>query len=125
MDPMGVLHSHAFSIHIDGGNRGNPRPYVAAWIIHDSLGEIIVSASLYIPSSTNNQAKYITLVGALSDISSLQLDHIVIFTDSLLLTHQLNQLWTIYNPDLHQYAFVARSLMENFWDIQIHHIPRS
>eukprot|EP01018_Ginkgo_biloba_P034923 Gb_27418 [translate_table: standard] len=104
MDPIGALHSHAFSIYINGGSRGNPGPSSTAWIICDSLGEIILSVSLYILPSTNNQAEYIALVGALLDISSLQLDHIVIFTDSLLLTHQLNQLWTIYNPNLHQYA---------------------
>eukprot|EP01018_Ginkgo_biloba_P029398 Gb_31506 [translate_table: standard] len=91
MDPIGALHSHAFYIHIDGGSRGNPGPFAAAWIIRDSLGEIIVSAGLYVPSTTNNQTEYIALVGALSDISSLRLDHIDIFTDLLLLTHQLNQ----------------------------------
>lgn len=71
MDPLGALHSHAFSVYIDGGSRGNPGPSTTAWIIHDSLGEIIISASLYVPSATNNQVEYITLVGALSDISSL------------------------------------------------------
>lgn len=71
MDPIGALHSHAFSIYIDGGSRGNPGSSAATWIIRDSLGEIIVSVDLYVPSATNNQADYITLVGALSDISSL------------------------------------------------------
>eukprot|EP01018_Ginkgo_biloba_P034924 Gb_27419 [translate_table: standard] len=92
MDPISALHSHAFSIHIDGESRGNSGPSTTAWIIRDSLGEIIVSAGLYIPSTTNNQSEYIGLVRALSDISSLRLDHIIIFIDSLLLTHHLNQL---------------------------------
>eukprot|EP01018_Ginkgo_biloba_P011717 Gb_03744 [translate_table: standard] len=70
MDPIDVLHSHAFFVHIDGGSRGNPGPSATAWIICDSLGEIIFNADLYIISATNNQAEYTALVGALSDISS-------------------------------------------------------
>ena len=89
MDPIGTLHSDEFSIQIDGGSRGNLGPSTTTWIIHDFLGEIVVNAGMYIPFATNNQPEYTALVGSLSDISSLQLDHVVIFINSLLLTHHL------------------------------------
>lgn len=68
MDPIGTLHSHAYSIYIDSESKGKLGPSIVAWIIQNFLGEIIVNAILYIPFATNTQAENAALIRSLLDI---------------------------------------------------------
>lgn len=112
-----------FDIYIDGASKGNPG--------HAGIGAIICQGqavlkniSCYIGKATNNFAEYTALIYALEEALILKAKSLKIYTDSQLLSRQMNKEYKVKHPNiiiLHQRAM---HLVSAFEKVDIVHLPR-
>jgi len=60
-----------FTIHADGGSRGNPGPSGAGAMIRDALGNSVASVSQFLGTHTNNFAEYEAVIIAFETLKKL------------------------------------------------------
>ena len=100
-------------LHSDGGSRGNPGPAASAFVVEKN-GKIIFSQSKYLGVQTNNVAEYFGVNLALkwlkkySDLN--EVDKVIFYLDSLLVTNQLNGIYKIKSESLRKYYLVIKEL---------------
>lgn len=116
-----------YSIHTDGGARGNPGP-AGAGVVIESEGKKI-QLKKYLGVKTNNQAEYEALILALSHIiTDLQDDGAVItvycFLDSELVVKQLNGDYKVKNAGIRLLYDKVCMLSDKFHEIYFKHTPR-
>lgn len=105
-----------YTIHVDGGSRGNPGPSAAGFIVTDEHGVTIHQQGVFLGRLTNNQAEYhgvITALQWLCDHAGRQGNvplSIVVVLDSELLVNQLTGVFKIKSPELRQLAIHTKSL---------------
>lgn len=87
-------------IHTDGGSRGNPGPSAIGVVINAPDGAHLESFGRYIGVTTNNQAEYKAVIGALKEVQKYQPQRLRFFLDSELVVKQLNGIYRMKNPDL-------------------------
>ncbi|MCX7943514.1 MAG: ribonuclease HI family protein [Deltaproteobacteria bacterium] len=110
-------------IYIDGGSRGNPGIGAAAFIIYMGDHKILEGGKFF-KEITNNEAEYSALLLALENIKKLKIRDAHIFTDSELLTKQINKEYSVKSPKLLLMYQKSIELMNYFRHIEIKHIPR-
>jgi ribonuclease HI len=78
------------------------------------------------PQATNNVAEYEAFINALKQIKHLgwDQDKVVVYTDSLILHHQLKDEWKVGSELLPWYK-KAKTLLKSFLPIEVRKIPRS
>lgn len=112
-------------IFVDGSCRSNPGPMEICAFIPD-IGYIKEPAS-YHNRGTNNIAEYIALHRGLDvteGLHKLELEEIVIKTDSALVANQVNGNWKIKEPHLRIYARVAMQRLKTMSNVKLQWIPR-
>ena len=110
-------------IYIDGASRGNPGDAGIGILIKETDGKTR-EITKYLGTKTNNQAEYTALIEALESVRELNGRPIRIFTDSLLVANQVNGLWKVKHAEIIPLNKKARSLLSEYKDITIRHIPR-
>jgi ribonuclease HI len=115
--------SDTFTIHTDGGSRGNPGPAAFAYTI-ERPGQPIIEEKGYLGDTTNNIAEYTALVKALQHAEELGAASVVVNSDSELLVQQMNGKYKVKNPGILPLFQEARRLADGFDDIKIRHIYR-
>ncbi len=115
-----------FTIHSDGGSRGNPGPSASGYVIYNSFNEIVESGGSYIGITSNNQAEYRGLLLALEAVTKFagSSDTILCNIDSLMVVNQMNGLYKIKNRDLWPLNQQIRELTQRFKQVRFNHIPR-
>lgn len=113
----------SLEIYIDGASRGNPGRSGAGILIRETKGSIH-RLKRYLGILTNNQAEYEALINALKAAKGLKKNHLMIYSDSLLLVSQINGNWRTRNPNILALSKKARSLIKGFKHVEVHHIPR-
>ena len=116
-----------YTIHTDGGARGNPGP-AGVGVVIECQGKKI-QLKKYIGEKTNNQAEYEALVFALEHIlNDLQADGAITtvfcFLDSELVVRQLNGEYKVKNEGIRPLYNQVKSLSKSFHEINFRHIPR-
>ena len=119
-----------FTIHADGGSRGNPGPAGAGAMIRDELGNAIASVSQFLGTRTNNFAEYEAVILAFETLAKLiptakysNID-IVVKMDSELVVKQMIGVYRVKNPTLkEQYARLKKSTA-TFGKVSFSHVPR-
>ncbi len=118
-----------FTIHTDGGARGNPGP-AAIGVVIKGLTEI-KKYSEYIDEATNNEAEYKAVIFALKKLKQLigkekakSEAEVEIHLDSELLTSQLNGEYKIKEKRLQQLFLEVWNLKQDFKSIVFKYIPR-
>ena len=109
-------------INVDGGARGNPGESGIGIVLTDSKEK--TGYYYYTGHSTNNEAEYKALVKGLQLALSKKKDYIEIFTDSQLISNQINGKYKVKNQNLKKYYDEAVLLINNFKSFAINHIPR-
>jgi ribonuclease HI len=115
--------SDTFTIHTDGGARGNPGPAAFAYTI-ERPGEDDIEEKGRLGVSTNNIAEYTALVKALEHARKLGGRRLVIHSDSELLVQQMNGNYKVKNEGLIPLYRQACKLVDDFDEVQIRHIYR-
>ncbi|PKA55140.1 hypothetical protein AXF42_Ash003777 [Apostasia shenzhenica] len=74
--------------------------------------------------ATNNQAEYEALIVGLNFALSMTVKRIQVFSDFLLVVNQVNRLFEAKDEVLKKYLQLARSLISQFEDFSLAHMPR-
>ena len=105
-----------YTIHIDGGSRGNPGPAAAGFIVTDEHGTTIHEQGVFLGRLTNNQAEYHGVIVALEWMSHFVSrdgstpQSMTVVLDSELLVNQLTGVLKIKTEELRRLAIDAKSL---------------
>lgn len=119
-----------FTIHADGGSRGNPGPSGAGAMIRDHLGNSVASVSQYLGIRTNNYAEYEAVILALATLVKLvgkgetpETD-VAVKMDSELVVKQMRGEYRVKHPTMkEQYARLAHAI-KDFKAVSFSHVPR-
>jgi ribonuclease HI len=109
---------------IDGASRGNPGAAGIGVVICDEAGHSLLEMGEYIGETTNNVAEYTALVRGLEEARKLGATSIVIQTDSELLARQIRGVYRVKSPNLVDLYQDAISLLGQFDEAKIGHVPR-
>lgn len=119
-----------YTIHADGGARGNPGPSGAGAVIRDEGGSIVGSVSKFLGHRTNNFAEYEAVILAAQTLHA-QLGaqakecDLVVKMDSELVVKQMRGEYKVKHPGLKaQYARLLDAL-SGFKTATFMHVPRA
>ena len=119
-----------FSIHGDGGSRGNPGPAGAGAMIRDERGNAIATVSEFLGRRTNNFAEYESVILALHKVADrvgiekAPRTTVAVKMDSELVVKQMQGLYKVKHPVLkEQYARLTQ-IVNAFADVSFTHVPR-
>lgn len=120
-----------FTIHADGGARGNPGPAGAGAMIRDELGNSIATVSQFLGKRTNNFAEYEAVILAFEALAKLvpagkrRGAEVVVKMDSELVVKQMRGEYKVKHPVLkEQYARLIRAA-GMFGSVSFTHVPRA
>lgn len=105
-----------FTIHADGGSRGNPGPSGAGAMIRDHLGNSVASVSQFLGTRTNNYAEYEAVILAFETLAKLvgkkvSTTEVIVKMDSELVVKQMKGLYKVKHPVLkEQYARLVHAI---------------
>jgi ribonuclease HI len=107
----------------DGASRHTWNIASAAWVIYQ-FDEVVSSGGICLGPTTNNMAEYHTVIGLLTQASSLGISRIIIYLDSQLVVYQLNRIYAICSPILLRLHLQFHHLERMFDYIEYRHILR-
>ena len=113
------------SLYIDGASRGNPGPAGVGVVLCDGGNRVLWEFGKFIGETTNNVAEYTALIDGLQEALIHKVRKISVYTDSELLTRQLQGKYKVKEPHLKVLHQQALSLIRGFGRFGIHHIPRT
>lgn len=114
-----------YTIRFDGGSSRNPGPGGSGAVIIQADGNVISELSMGHSVCTNNEAEYWGLIIGLQEAMLQGIQHVIIEGDSLLVINQMLGKWSVNAKNLKPLHAKCKSLLVNFKDVVIHHIPRA
>jgi ribonuclease HI len=112
-----------FTLNFDGASKGNPGLSGAGMVIYEN-GKEIWSSCKFVGCKTNNQAEYSALIFGLKGALSLGIKTLTVLGDSLLVINQVNNVYKVKSPILHELYKEAQSLKTQFDYIEFNHVYR-
>ncbi|MFA5744639.1 MAG: ribonuclease HI family protein [Candidatus Paceibacterota bacterium] len=119
-----------FTIHADGGSRGNPGPSGAGAMIRDALGNSVASVSQFLGTHTNNFAEYEAVILAFETLAKLvgagktSATEVVVKMDSELVVKQMRGEYKVKHPTLKVQHARLKKVITTFGDVAFTHVPR-
>jgi len=111
-------------IYTDGGSRGNPGPAAAGFILNDTAGTQLQAKAFFLGRTTNNVAEYTAVCKALEAADKIGAESLTVFTDSELLTKQLNGQYKVKSDNIKPIFRQTLQLLGKFKSCVIQHISR-
>lgn len=118
-----MTHSKKWILYCDGASRGNPGEAACGALLIDPNGKKI-PFNKYLGVTTNNQAEYEALILGLLELKKRKAQDIEVRADSQLMVRQMLGEYRVKHPDLIPLYQHAKSLLENFNQVDIKHIYR-
>ncbi|MFA5942343.1 MAG: ribonuclease HI family protein [Candidatus Paceibacterota bacterium] len=119
-----------FTIHADGGSRGNPGPAGAGAMIRDELGNSVANVSRFLGIRTNNFAEYEAVILAFGELEKLVpaskqgSTEVVVKMDSELVVKQMRGEYKVKNETLKEQCARLKGAMAPFGKVSFTHVPR-
>ena len=119
-----------FTIHADGGARGNPGPAGAGAIIRDEFGVSVASVSQYLGERTNNYAEYEAVILAFEALTKFvppaerDTTEVTVKMDSELVVKQMRREYKVRNPVLKEQQARLAQVAAAFGTVTFIHVPR-
>lgn len=119
-----------FTIHADGGSRGNPGPAGAGAIIRDEFGVSVASVSKFLDHQTNNFAEYEAVILAFEALAKLVpvIEHdtteVIVKLDSELVVKQMKKEYKVRHPVMKEQKERLSQVAAAFGSVSFVHIPR-
>ena len=119
-----------FTIHADGGARGNPGPAGAGAMIRDELGNAVASVSQFLGKRTNNFAEYEAVILAFQTLAKLVPQakragtNVEVKMDSELIVKQMRGEYKVKNATLKEQQARLAHVAAAFGTITFTHVPR-
>ena len=120
-----------FTIHADGGSRGNPGPAGAGAMIRDEFGSSVASVSQFLGTRTNNFAEYEAVILAFETLAKLVgtgktgATGVTVKMDSELVVKQMRGEYKVKHPILKEQHARLASLAAGFQNVSFSHVPRA
>jgi ribonuclease HI len=111
-------------IYADGGSRGNPGPSAGGYVILDMADNVVKKNGKYLGITTNNQAEYHSLKGAMEAAVAMGTRIVHVYMDSLLVINQMKGIYKIKNRELLPVHQAIRAMLPSFDQVQFTHVPR-
>lgn len=125
MNRLMFFHPQTIRVFTDGAIRPELGTSGLAAIVRNEKGDILTWFSRRASSMTCNEAEYAAVQFALESVRVLRPQEIHIFSDSLVVVHQMSGLATARAPALKQAQLRVRELISQFQMVEFHHIPRA
>jgi ribonuclease HI len=109
----------------DGASRHTRRLASTTWVIFTPQGQLLSSGGICLGDTTNNVVEYSAFIELLRDALSLGISHLQVYLDAQLVVSQLNRIYRVHDPTLHQRFLRVRLLERNFDCITYFHVLRS
>jgi ribonuclease HI len=119
-----------YTIHTDGGARGNPGPAAIGFVIEGSDITKVMKGE-YLGETTNNEAEYRAPIMALKKLKSIiggdraAEASVEIFMDSELVMKQMNREYKIKHDGLQELFMELWNLTIDFGSVTFRHVPRA
>lgn len=113
-----------FLVHFDGACSPNPGAMGLGYTIHSPEGVLIEQGSQLAGHGTNNVAEYKALIAAIECALRLNIRHVHVFGDSMLVVKAVSGQWRCRHPNMRPLYLEAMDLSQRFDSFQISHIPR-
>jgi len=110
-------------IYIDGASIGNPGKAGVGYLLYKSK-KIIKKDSIYLGIQTNNFAEYMSLIFALIEALTHGHKKCRVFTDSQLLSEQINGNYKVKNKNILPLFVLAKKIINSFEEFSIAYIAR-
>ena len=120
-----------FTIHADGGARGNPGPAGAGAMIRDELGNSVGAVSAFLGHRTNNFAEYEAVILAFHKLFELVPEgkraatEVVVKMDSELVVKQMKGEYKVKHPVLKEQQARLIQALGAFGNVAFMHVPRA
>jgi len=119
-----------FTIHADGGARGNPGPAGAGAMIRDELGNSVASVSKFLGHRTNNFAEYEAVILAFEELKKLVPKEIgstdvMVKMDSELVVKQMKGEYKVKHPVLKEQHARLSHAAAAFGKVSFTHVRRA
>lgn len=121
----------SFTIHADGGARGNPGPAGAGAMIRDEFGNSVASVSKFLGHRTNNFAEYEAVILAFEELGKLvpkekiSSTEIVVKMDSELVVKQMKGEYKVKHPVLKGQHARLSQIAGAFKSVSFMHVRRA
>jgi ribonuclease HI len=119
-----------FTIHADGGSRGNPGPSGAGAMIRDELGNSVASVSKFLGVRTNNFAEYEAVILAFEALAKLipekkrSATEVMVKMDSELVVKQMQGVYKVKHPVLKEQHARLVQIAAAFGKVSFAHVFR-
>jgi probable phosphoglycerate mutase len=118
-----------FTIHADGGARGNPGPAGSGVVIRNDKKKVVGEVSEFLGHTTNNVAEYTAILRGLELLLGVVGEkayetEVDVEMDSMLVVEQMNGNYKIKHPNLKPLALSVKNLIPKFKEVRFTHIPR-
>ena len=121
----GAPESGKLVVHVDGGARGNPGPAAIGVVISRTDGSVVDELAERIGVATNNVAEYRAVLRGLERAAALGAREIELVGDSELVVRQLNGVYKVKHPAMHELYVQAVAALRRFDRWSIRTVPRS
>lgn len=115
-------------VYVDGSNRGNPGIGGVGCVFYSDDGKVIKEVQKYIGDNiTNNHAEYAAIIEAIKVLNKINKNNekCTIYSDSKVVTNQINSGWKINYSHLRKLNKKVRDLQKKLlFDIEIIEIRR-
>ncbi len=108
----------------DGGSRGNPGPSAGGFVILDMADNVLKRNGKYLGITTNNQAEYHSVKGALEAALAMGARVVHVYMDSMLVVNQMKGVYKVKNRDLWPIHEAIKTLLASFDKVNFTHVPR-
>lgn len=112
-----------YTLHFDGGSRGNPGPGGCGWVIRKGEAEIYTGLAP-LGECTNNYAEYKALEQGLKSALDKGCHRLSVYGDSLLVINQVLGLWKCNSAKLVPILKIVNELKSEFEEIEFNHVRR-
>ncbi len=116
-----------YTIHADGGSRGNPGPSGAGAVVRDDSGTTVAVVSKFLGHQTNNFAEYEAVIlafDALIEIAPPADTNVVVKMDSELVVKQMRGEYKVRHPNLKVQQARLAAKAGGFKSVQFTHVRR-
>lgn len=112
-----------FTVHFDGGSRGNPGPAGIGVVLRDG-GDVVAKVGETIGVATNNVAEYRALLRGIELATEHGATELELIGDSELVVQQVGGGWKIKNAGLKELNEEVKRALRELDSWSICHIPR-
>jgi ribonuclease HI len=119
-----------FTIHADGGSRGNPGPSGAGAVVRDEFGSVVANVSQFLGHRTNNFAEYEAVILAFEALTKLvpseerETTDVTVKMDSELVVKQMKKEYKVRHPVLKEQQARLAQVAAAFGTVSFTHVFR-